>query len=110
LLLSLRGLRVCGQLTKAVSKAISDFNSDFHPDEDAKGLIVEVPKPSESNRKEIIQLIHNRTESSKIHLKRLHNACFKKLGNIEMPIDDRHRWESDVTFQMMYLPVEIFCF
>eukprot|EP00475_Leptophrys_vorax_P000076 TRINITY_DN10048_c0_g1_i1.p1 TRINITY_DN10048_c0_g1~~TRINITY_DN10048_c0_g1_i1.p1 ORF type:complete len:292 (-),score=87.67 TRINITY_DN10048_c0_g1_i1:92-967(-) len=82
-------------LLKSVATAISDHNKELSPDSDGRKLTILIPRPTESHRSELIKAVTERAESSKHHLKRLHSACFKKLGKIEMPKDDRFRWETE---------------
>lgn len=90
-------------LLKEVCDAIHEFNRDLMPDNDGKKLTVMIPKPTVSQRDELVKRVGTRAESTKVHLRRLRGTMMKKLEKIEIPEDDRKRWEDQAQgFQGKY--------
>jgi ribosome recycling factor len=83
-------------LLNSVSDAIQRDNPDLTPDNDGSKLSVSIPKPTVSQRDALVKKLAERAESTKIHIRKLRAALMKKMDKIEMPEDDRKRWEVDV--------------
>ena len=79
-----------------MSEAIHRDNPDLSPDNDGAKLSVMIPKPTVSMRDALVKKLAERAESTKVHVRKLRATLKKKIDKIEMPEDDRKRWELDV--------------
>ena len=86
--------------TDAVMKAIRDADQGLNPVEEGNVVRVPIPQLNEERRKELIKLVHDKTESAKVAVRSTRREAMdtiekdEKSGKISK--DDRHRYSEQV--------------
>jgi len=79
----------------AIEKAILEANLGFNPSKDSEVIRITVPKPSEERRKELIKILHQKAEETRVSIRnirrQLKEFLEKEKAEGTLNEDDFHR-------------------
>lgn len=86
--------------TDAIIKAIRESGSGLNPVEEGNIIRVPVPPLNEERRRELIKLVHEKTESAKVAVRSSRREAMERIEKDEkagkISKDDRHRYQEQI--------------
>jgi len=83
-------------LLQEIEKGIINANLGFNPMNNGDTIIVSIPPLTEERRKELVKIVRNESENSKISIRNIRKDCNQEIKKIDVSDDEKKNYEIDI--------------
>ncbi len=83
-------------LLQEVEKGIINSNLGFNPMNNGDTIIINIPPPTEERRKELVKIVRNESENSKISIRNVRKDSNHEIKKTEVSDDEKKNYEIDI--------------
>ena len=83
-------------LLREIEKGIIDANLGFNPMNNGDTIIVSIPPLTEERRKELVKIVRNESENSKIGIRNIRKDSNQEIKKTDISDDEKKNFEIDI--------------
>ena len=83
-------------MLETMEKAIIDANLGFNPMNNGDTIIVSIPPLTEERRKELVKIVRNESETSKISIRNIRKDSNHEIKKTDVSDDEKKNYEIDI--------------
>ena len=83
-------------LLREIEKGIIDANLGFYPMNNGDTIIVSIPPLTEERRKELVKIVRNESENSKIGIRNIRKDSNQEIKKTDISDDEKKNFEIDI--------------